>query len=112
LEPLNLVQIITTELEDTKGKDLKILDLGGLTSFTDYFIIVTGTSTRHVQAMADRVEIKLKKEHRLLPLSAEGYQAGQWILLDYGDAVLHVFLEEQREFYGLDELWRDAKVVK
>ena len=103
-----LVQVVVDELNDTKGQDLKVLDLRKLVSFTDYFIIVTGTSDRHVQAMADKVNLKLKKEHQLLPITFEGYDQGQWVLLDYGDFVLHIFQPETREHYSLDDFWGNA----
>jgi len=112
MESLELARIIAREALDTKAKALKILDLKKLVSFTDYFIVATGTSNRHVQAIADRVSLKLKKELQKLPLTYEGYANGQWVLLDYGDVVLHVFLPEQREYYGLDKLWSDAPQVK
>ncbi len=111
MDTFNLAKTIATEANETKALDLKILDLRSLTSFTDYFIITTGTSNRHVQSIADRVHIKLKKELHRLPLSFEGYSAGQWILLDYGDVVLHIFLEDQREYYGLDEFWTKAPSI-
>jgi ribosome-associated protein len=111
MDSLQLARIMAQEALDTKGQALKILDLKKLTSFTDYFVVVTGTSDRHVQAIADRVSLKLKKEHHKLPLTFEGYAGGRWVLLDYGDAVLHIFLPEQREYYALDELWRDAPRV-
>ena len=103
-----LVQVVINELSDTKGQDLKVLDLRKLVSFTDYFIIVTGTSDRHVQAMADKVNLKLKKEHHLLPITFEGYDRGEWVLLDYGDFVLHIFQPETRERYSLDDFWGGA----
>jgi len=106
-----LVQVVIDEINDTKGQDLKVLDLRKLVSFTDYFIIVTGTSDRHVQAMADKVNLKLKKEHHLLPLTFEGYDLGQWVLLDYGDFVLHIFQSQTREHYSLDDFWGDAPQI-
>ncbi len=111
MDSRQLANIIAAEALETKAKDLKILDLRNLVSYTDYFILATGTSDRHLQAIADRVNLKLKHSHHRLPLSLEGYRAGQWVLLDYGGAVLHVFLPEHRVFYGLDELWADAPLV-
>ena len=111
IDPLNLVRAIVEEIHDTKGQDVKVLHLKGLVSYTDYFVLVTGTSNRHVQAMADRVHLKLKNQHQQLPITFEGYDTGAWVLLDYGDVVLHIFQEEQREFYALDDLWVDAPQV-
>jgi len=112
MDSKKLLKEITEEVLDTKGKDLKVLDLRRLVNYTDYFILVTGTSDRHVQAIADKVNLRLKKKNRLLPITLEGYSTGQWILLDYGDAVLHIFQPEQREYYDLDHFWGDAPVVK
>lgn len=103
-----LVRVVVEELNNTKGQNLKVLDLRRLVSFTDYFIIVTGTSDRHVQALADKVNLKLKKEFHLLPITFEGYDLGQWVLLDYGDFVIHIFQPETRERYSLDDFWGDA----
>lgn len=111
MDSLSLAQIIAQEVLDTKGQDLKILDLRNLVSYTDYFVLVTGTSDRHVQAMADRINVKLKKEFGLLPLTFEGYALGQWVLLDYGDVVVHLFQPEARAFYALEEFWQDAPLL-
>ena len=106
LDPLQ--RSVIQEILDTKGRDLKIIDLRDLVSFTDYFMVVTGTSDRHVQAIADNVNLKLKREHKLLPNSYEGLDRGQRVLWDYGDFVLHVFQPEFREYYNLEEFWSDA----
>lgn len=95
---------------DRKAEDLKVLHLGEVTHFTDYFLLCSGTNTRQVQAIADGVEERLRARKRR-PLNVEGYQAGQWVLLDYGDFVMHVFLQERRRFYGLERLWGDAPDV-
>lgn len=111
METLALAKEIAEEALDTKAKDLKVLDLRDLVSYTDYFILATGTSDRHVKSIADRVHFKVKKQLGRLPISYEGLESGQWVLLDYGDVVLHVFLEEQRRYYGLDAMWADAPLV-
>jgi ribosome-associated protein len=108
METIELAKKIAAEAVDTKVKDLKLLDLRGLVSYTDYFILGTGTSDRHVRSAADRVHMKVKKELGRLPLSYEGQESGNWVLLDYGDVVLHLFLEDQRRYYGLDEFWSHA----
>src|ERR671918_1022075 len=96
METIELARKIASEALDTKVRDLKLLDLRGLVSYTDYFILGTGTSDRHVRSAADRVHFKVKKELGRLPLSYEGQDSGNWVLLDYGDVVLHLFLEDQR----------------
>ncbi|MCE9625441.1 MAG: ribosome silencing factor [Deltaproteobacteria bacterium] len=111
MDTLVLAKEIAQEALDTKAQDLKILDLRELVSYTDYFILCTGTSDRQVKAIADRVHMKLKKKDGRLPISYEGLQSGQWVLLDYGDVVLHVFLEGQRQYYGLDQMWSDAAEI-
>jgi ribosome-associated protein len=93
---------------EKKAEELVALDLREIASFTDYFLICSGTSTRQVQAIADEVVEKLK-EQGARPLHVEGYSSGQWVLIDYGDMIVHVFEQRAREFYDLERLWRDAK---
>lgn len=94
-------------LLDKKAEKLVVLNLQGLTTMSDYFVLATAGSDRQAQALADAVEMALKAEGRR-PLSIEGYQSAAWILLDYGDVVFHVFHHEARRFYGLERLWGDA----
>jgi ribosome-associated protein len=96
--------------ESKKATDIKVLDLTGITSFADYFVICTGANPKQVQAIADEVGIELKKmgEH---PISLEGYNQAEWILSDYGDLLVHVFSAKAREYYDLERLWRAAKSV-
>jgi ribosome-associated protein len=96
--------------EDRKAVDLKVLHLQKISDFTDYFMICSGTSERQVQAIADAVQEKLR-EGRVRPLHVEGYNRGQWVLIDYGDLVVHVFQEEPRRHYALERLWGDAPDV-
>lgn len=96
--------------DDRKAVDLKVLHLQKVSDFTDYFIICSGTSERQVQAIADAVQEKLRAA-RVRPLHVEGYNRGQWVLIDYGDLVIHVFQEEPRRFYALERLWGDAPEV-
>ena len=91
--------------EDRKAIDLKVLHLEKVSDFTDYFLICSGASERQVQAIADAVQ------ERVRPLHVEGYNRAQWVLLDYGDLVVHVFQEEPRRFYALERLWGDAPDV-
>jgi len=93
-----------------KARELSILDVRALTSFADYFVIASGRSARQVQAIAEHAMTSLKKEG-LLPLGVEGLKESQWVLLDYGDVVIHVFYDPIREFYDLDGLWGDAGQV-
>jgi len=92
---------------DKKGSDLLVLNLSEISSFADYFVICSATSDRQAQAIADAIEERLRAAGRR-PISVEGYGTSRWILLDYGDVLFHVFLEESRRFYGLERLWGDA----
>ena len=94
-------------LMDRKAIDLVILEVKDLSSFTDYFLICSGNSDRQVQAIATHAEQKLGKEG-LHPLGIEGRRDGRWVLLDYGDVVIHVFYHPVREFYDLEKLWSEA----
>ena len=94
--------------EAKKASDIKVLDLTGITSFTDYFVLCTGANTRQIQAISDEVGLQLKARGEL-PLSVEGYNQAEWILLDYGDFLIHVFSQQARAYYDLERLWRNAK---
>jgi len=96
--------------EDRKAVELKVLHLQQVSDFTDYFLICSGTNERQVQAIADAVEERLRA-NKVRPLHIEGYNRAQWVLLDYGDLVVHVFLEEPRRYYALERLWGDAPDV-
>lgn len=88
---------------DQKGLDVRGLDISS-SSVADYFVIVSGTSERHVKGIADKVKQELEKLQET-PLSVSGYEQGEWVLIDYGDLVVHIFFEPMRQYYGLDELW-------
>lgn len=92
---------------DAKAEDLVVLDVRGLASFTDYFVIMSGRSTRHVQGLAEAIESELSAK-RISSKSSEGLREGMWVLLDFGDVVVHVFYHETRGFYDLEGLWHDA----
>jgi ribosome-associated protein len=96
---------------DKKAAGLIVLDLRAVASFTDYFVIASGTNVRQVQAVADAVVERVRDEHRSKPARVEGYNTAEWVLLDYGDFILHVFEEKARRFYDLERLWRDAARV-
>lgn len=96
--------------DDRKAGDLKVLALADVSDFTDYFVLCSGTSDRQVQAIASAVDETLRKD-KVRPLHQEGLSGGRWVLLDYGDFIVHVFQEETRRFYGLERLWSDAPDV-
>ncbi len=106
---------VTTAVEaarDKKALDVTVLRLIALTEFTDYFVIFSGSNGKQVQAIADEVALQLKKQYKLRPLNTEGRNKAEWILLDFGTFVVHVFVEESRRFYDLERLWRDAERVE
>jgi ribosome-associated protein len=94
--------------QDKKAVDLVLLDLRKTSAFTDFFVICTGTSARQVQAIADGVQDALRKR-RIKPALVEGYERGDWVLVDYFDFIFHIFTPATREFYGLERLWGDAE---
>jgi ribosome-associated protein len=94
-----------------KAIDPVVLDVRGLTSVSDIFIICSGRSNRQVSAIADHIQVSLKK-HAIQPLSVEGKKEGHWVLLDYGHVIIHVFYEPIRTFYDLEGLWIDAKRIE
>jgi ribosome-associated protein len=96
--------------ESKKAHDISVLDLREVTSFADYFVICNGTNVRQNQAISDEIYLRLK-EIGELPISLEGYDNAEWILMDYGDFLIHIFLQATREFYDLERLWRHAKKV-
>ncbi|MEO6726503.1 MAG: ribosome silencing factor [Blastocatellia bacterium] len=110
-ETFEQVKLAAHFAEEKKAIDLLVLRLSAITEFTDYFIICSGSSTRQTQAIADEITEQLKKA-KIRPLQTEGYNTAQWILIDYGIFVVHVFTEESRKFYDLERLWRDAERVE
>jgi len=94
--------------ESKKATDIHVLDLTDLASFTDYFIVCTGANSRQVQAIVDEIGAQLK-EYGEFPLSLEGYSQAEWVLVDYGNFLVHVFSPKAREYYDLERLWRNAR---
>lgn len=106
------LQLAIRVAADKKALNIVGLDLRDIASFTEHFIIATGTNQRQVQAVADEIGERLKKEKGLRAVRVEGYRTGEWALLDYGDFVFHIFNETAREFYDLERLWRDARKIE
>lgn len=94
--------------DEKKARDVIILELTGLTDIADYFVLASGTSERHVRTVVENVE-KGMKEREIKPVSIEGYDEGRWVIVDFGDVVVHVFLEQLRELYDLESLWIEAR---
>jgi ribosome-associated protein len=95
-----------------KAIEMVALDIRKIASFADFFLICSGTSSRQIQAIVDEVRERLRAERGSRPLHVEGYEAGEWVLMDYGDLIVHVFKDESRKFYQLERLWRDAERVE
>ncbi len=104
------VKLVADATEDLKAEDLLVLDLREVASFTDYLLICTGGSDRHVQAIVDGIRTKLR-DSDVTPLHTEGYDQAAWVLIDFVDFLVNVFTAEAREFYQLDRVWRDAPVL-
>lgn len=99
-----LLQIVIAALQDIKGVDIRVIDVRGLTSITDLMVIASGTSTRHIKALAENVVLEAKR-HGFAALGVEGEDTTGWILVDLSDVVVHVMMPETREFYALEKLW-------
>ena len=106
------VQLAIKCAADKKAFDLIALDLREIASFTEFFIIASGSNQRQVQAIADEINEQLKKQLSTRPVRIEGYNSADWVLLDYGDFVVHIFNGESREVYDLARLWLDARKVE
>ncbi|MEK6198437.1 MAG: ribosome silencing factor [Desulfobacterales bacterium] len=102
-----LAKLCVRTAVEKKAEDPIILDVSKLCSFTDYFVIISGRSTRHVQGLAEALEAELRSK-RLATSKSEGLQEGIWVLLDFNDVVVHIFYSESRKFYDIEGLWHDA----
>jgi ribosome-associated protein len=108
LSPLEQARTIAAVAQEKLGRDVLILDMQPVCAYTDYFVVVTGGNPRQTKAIWDDVHVRMKKDHGLLPRSADGEREATWIVADYVDVVLHVFTPEAREFYRLEDLWDDV----
>lgn len=97
--------------EETRGTHVHVLDLRKVTDVFDYFVVATGSSHRQMHAMADEIKQALKQSHHDMPRGVEGYEDGRWIVMDYGDVVVHLFDAEARDYWDLENLWGDAQRV-
>jgi ribosome-associated protein len=97
--------------EEKQARNVRVLDLREVTSFADYFVILSGANSRQIQAIADEIHQRLKKLGEM-PASMEGYDNAEWVLMDYGDYLVHIFSDKARLYYDLERLWRDAKTVE
>lgn len=108
IEPVSAETLLTAirhALDEGKAHDVQVIDLQGKAAFADYMVVATGSSTRHVKSLADRVEEEVRTRWHIKPIGVEGEQSCEWVLVDFGDVVLHVMLGPVREFYQLEKLW-------
>jgi len=110
-EAINIARTIVSNLEEKKGEDILLLDLIDVCSFTDYFVLCTGTSERSIKALAEEVRKTVKDKHSMRERGVEGDAKSGWILIDYGDVILHLFSHPIREYYQLEELWQEGKTI-
>ncbi len=106
---IELLEKVVTLIDEKKAEDIIVLHIGKLSVIADYFVICTGRSVPQVKAIADHVTDTLKVKHGIETKGIEGQQEGKWVLVDYGQVILHVFRQEEREFYNLERLWGDAE---
>ena len=111
LESNILVEKVAEILKGKKAENIEIMDVANLTLLTDYFVICTGTSAIHIKALADELVLKLK-ELSIIIDHLEGYESARWILMDYGNVIIHIFQKEERNFYDLERLWSDTMKIR
>lgn len=112
-ETINITKLITEGIQERKGRGISIVDLSHIESAAaQRFIICEGSSTMQVSAIADSVRDYLRENAGIKPYNYDGYQNSQWIVIDYGETLVHVFLPETRSLYNLEELWSDAKITQ
>ena len=105
------VKHIIEALQERKGQEIEVLRVEQLTTLTEYFVFCSATSTTQVKALADSVEFHMKNDHGIMAHHTEGFESAQWVLLDFGAVVVHVFLPESRKFYNLENLWKDGTPI-
>ncbi|MDJ0957090.1 MAG: ribosome silencing factor [Arenicellales bacterium] len=105
IQPEELKNLTVDILDDMKAENVEVLNVRKLTDVTDYMVIASGTSDRHVKAMAHRLRDQLREQSKLRPLGVEGEQQGDWVLIDFGDVVVHIMRPQTREYYDLERLW-------
>ncbi len=103
-----LATLCAAAAADKKAENIVALDLRGISTFTDFFVICSGNSEPHLKAIASEIEDSLRKGHDVRPSAVDGYPLSQWIVVDYGDVVIHIFHQSKRDYYSLEELWNDA----
>lgn len=110
IDSKQMVKLAVQAIEDKKGEEIRVIDIQSVSVMADYFIIAHGNNSNQVQAMVDAVEQALGKEGAI-PKQIEGYRSGGWILMDYGDVIVHAFAKDERLFYDLERIWRDGTII-
>ena len=105
-----MVKLAYQALDDKKGEDIQVIEIKDISVIADYFIIANGVNSPQVDALVDAVKEKLGRQG-YEPMRIEGNRSGSWVLLDYGDVIVHVFSKEDRLFYNLERIWRDGKII-
>ncbi len=108
METQEKIKLCAQYADEKKAKDILVLELNGLTDITDFFLIASGTSERHVKTISEHIETSMK-HNGLMPFSMEGYNEGRWVIIDYRDIIVHIFIEPLRDLYDLESLWIEAK---
>ena len=111
MESKGIAEKVVGILEDKKARDVKVINIENVSVLADYFVICNGTSTTHIKTLADEVEKGLEAQDGAKLSHREGYNSARWILLDYGDVVVHIFHEEDRKFYDIERLWSDGVIT-
>jgi ribosome-associated protein len=112
IESEKLARLCGHYAAEKKAEDIVVLDLRGISTFTDFFVICSGTSEPHLKAIAGEIHDQLKEKHGVTPMAIDGYPTSQWIVADYSDVVVHIFYHEKRSVYSLEDLWSDAPRLK
>jgi ribosome-associated protein len=107
-----LARLCAKYAADKKAEDIIALDLRGISTFTDFFVICSGTSEPHLKAISSEVQERLKLEHGVKPMAVDGFPTSQWVVADYSDVIVHIFHPEKRALYSLEDLWSDAPRLK
>lgn len=106
-----MIRLAAQAIYDKKGQNILGIDVKGISSLTDAFLIAEGSVPQHVKALADEISRRVEKTYQLTPIHVDGLQEGDWIVLDFGDLMIHLFVPELRQHYALEELWHEGRIV-
>ncbi|MQN01509.1 MAG: ribosome silencing factor [Lachnospiraceae bacterium] len=109
---LDIAKFIKKTLEEKKGENIDIIDISNVSIIADYFVVASASNLTQLEAMKKDLEEKLYREYQMDPKDVEGRRSSTWVLLDYGDIVIHLFTREARDFYNLERIWKDGKMIE